>query len=249
MAPLHGLFCARGRFLLAYFMAPKILVVDDDADARKSLAQVLRRNAYAVLLCGDGSEALALAKESRPDLALTDVSLPGLDGNALCRLLKKDAATRALPVIAISGSRVKDDDVLAGFDSGVDDYVLKPFSQAVLLARVRAVLRRYRAAADPGERLKKRGIMLDPSSRTASVDGKAVHLTRKEFDLLAILISKNGRVLGVPYLLETVWGYDPTSYSEPHTVEVHVSQLRRKLGEKKGRRLVSVTGYGYKFEG
>jgi DNA-binding response OmpR family regulator len=138
---------------------------------------------------------------------------------------------------------------LAGFAGGADDYVLKPFSLPVLVARIEAVLRRYSAASDCRDKLKRSGIELDAAGRSAKVAGKAVAMTRKEFDLLTQLVSKPGRALSIPYLLETVWGYDPADYNDPATVEVHICHLRKKLGSKLGKRIVAVTGHGYKFEG
>jgi DNA-binding response OmpR family regulator len=148
----------------------------------------------------------------------------------------------------MSGARIKEEDILAGFHGGADDYVLKPFSLAVLLARIQAVLRRYKNSAQAEEKLKRFGIELDPAGRTVKIGGKDVSMTRKEFDLLATLLSKSGRVLSIQYLLETVWGYDPADYNDPGTVEVHVCHLRKKLGPKLAKRLVAVTGHGYKFE-
>ncbi|MFA6029081.1 MAG: response regulator transcription factor [Elusimicrobiota bacterium] len=226
----------------------KILVVDDDRTIRGLISKYLTQNGYSVVHTDNGSEALVLVRESRPDLILVDAQMPGLDGHAVCRVLKKEAATTSTPVIIMSGSKIEERDVLAGFEGGADDYILKPFSLPVLRARIQAVLRRYAARAGMTERLRKCGIELDPAGRTARVSGHEVSLTRKEFDLLASLIAGAGRALSVPYLLETVWGYDPADYNDPGTVEVHVSHLRKKLGPKAARHIVSVTGHGYKFE-
>jgi len=229
-------------------MAAKILVVDDDKTILEMIRRYLSANGMSCVVTDSGSEALLLVRESRPDLILVDAEMPGLDGHSVCRVLKKEAATRHIPVIIMSGARVEESDVLAGFSGGADDYVLKPFSLAVLLARLQAVLRRFKTATADGEILKKVGIELDPAGRTVKVGGKEISLTRKEFDLLSVLISKAGRVLSVNYLLETVWGYDPADYNDPGTVEVHVSHLRKKLGPKLAKRIVAVIGHGYKFE-
>jgi DNA-binding response OmpR family regulator len=119
---------------------------------------------------------------------------------------------------------------------------------AVMLARLKAVLRRYEAAASSSEAVNKSGIELDAEGRTVKVGGKSIALTGKEFDLLAVLMSKSGRLLSVTYLLETVWGYDPANYNDPGTVEVHVSHLRKKLGARHARHIVNVPGHGYKFD-
>ena len=229
-------------------MAPKILVVDDDENIRNIVKKYLIDNGFSVVLTDNGSEGLLLVRESRPDIILVDAEMPGLDGYAVCRVIKKEAATRQIPVIIMSGSRIDDKDVLSGFEGGADDYVMKPFSLPVLLARIQAVLRRYATSSQMEGKLKKCGIELDPAGRTVKANGKAISLTRKEFDLLATLIGKSGRVLSITYLLETVWGYDPADYNDPGTVEVHVSHLRKKLGPKINKHIVSVIGHGYKFE-
>lgn len=229
-------------------MSRKILIVDDDDAVRGVAKKYLAGRGYCVVVTDNGSEGILLVREARPDLVLLDAEMPGLDGYSVCRVLKKNSATHNLPVIIMSGARIDDRDVLSGFEGGADDYILKPFSLPVLLARIEAVTRRYSKSEHMEEKLKKCGIELDPAGRTVFVHGKAVSLTRKEFDLLSILIGKTGRVLNVPYLLETVWGYDPADYNDPGTVEVHVSHLRKKLGTKTAKHIVSVFGHGYKFE-
>ena len=226
----------------------RILVVDDEEDILKLVEYNLARGGCRVTCVTSGEQALQAARESRPDLVLLDAAMPGLDGHAVCRVLKKDPETRAIPVLMMSGVRIEDKDVVSGLGGGADDYIAKPFSMPVLLARIQAVLRRYQAPTRMKGRLKRCGIELDPAGRTVKAGGRPVSLTRKEFDLLAVLISKPGRALSVPYLLETVWGYDPAVYNDPGTVEVHVSRLRRKLGPGIAKRIASVLGHGYKFE-
>jgi DNA-binding response OmpR family regulator len=230
-------------------MARKILVVDDDKAILALVRKFLAGVGYSVVVTDNGSEGLMLVRESRPDLILLDSEMPGLDGPSVCRVLKKEAATQSIPVVIMSGARVADKDVLSGFSGGADDYVMKPFSLPVLAARLEAVLRRYKVGSPQAEeKLKKAGIEIDPAGRTVKIAGKDVSLTRKEFDLLAVLIEKAGRVLSVPFLLETVWGYDPADYSDPHTIGVHVSTLRRKIGAKIAERIIAVPGLGYRFD-
>lgn len=229
-------------------MPVKILVVDDDRSILNVINKYLTQSGFSVLFTDNGSEALLLFKDSKPDLILCDSEMPGLDGNALCRRIKQEAATRTVPVILMSGAKIADKDVLQGFEGGADDYVLKPFSLPVLLARLKAVLRRYEAADKKEDVLAKCGLTIDPSGRTVKIGKEPVSLTRKEFDLLAVLLSKSGRVLSIPYLLETVWGYDPADYNDPGTVEVHVYHLRKKLGPKLAKRIVNMPGLGYKFD-
>lgn len=229
-------------------MPSKVLVVDDDRAILQMIKRFLSDNGVAVVITDNGSEALLLVKDSRPDIVLCDSQMPGLDGQALCRAIKREAKTAAIPVVLMSGERMGDQDVVAGLEQGADDYLLKPFSMSVMLARLRAVLRRSGTQAPSADVLSKSGIELDVDGRTVKVGGKPVALTGKEFDLLAILISKSGRLLSVTYLLETVWGYDPAKYNDPGTVEVHVSHLRRKLGPRHARHIVNVPGHGYKFD-
>ncbi len=229
-------------------MPRKILIVDDDKAILSLVRKYFTAAGYSVVVTDNGSEGLMLVRESRPDVILVDVDMPGLDGVSVCRVLKKEAATQNIPVVIMSGARISESDVLTGFGGGADDYVAKPFSLPVLSARVEAVLRRYKAGGLAETKLRKAGIELDPAGRTVKVGGKPVSLTRKEFDLLAALIEKAGKTLSVPYLLETVWGYDPADYNDPGTVEVHVSHLRKKLGPKLGKLVVNVLGHGYKFD-
>ena len=229
-------------------MATKILVVDDDRALLAMVKKYLAASGMTVIMTDNGSEALLLVRDSKPDLILCDAEMPGLDGHALCRRLKQEADTRSIPVVLMSGARMADKDVLQGFESGADDYVMKPFSLPVLLARLNAVLRRYTAAEQRDGVLHKCGIELDAAGRTVKVGKDPVSLTRKEFDLLAVLLSKSGRVLAIPYLLETVWGYDPADYNDPGTVEVHVYHLRKKLGAKLAKRIINMPGLGYKFD-
>jgi DNA-binding response OmpR family regulator len=227
----------------------KILVVDDDPDNRKLFKWLLEREGYSVLIAKDAADGLLSAVDSKPDLVLTDVAMPGTDGFAFTRQLKADRRTREIPVILMSGHHKSDEDQVEGIDRGGDDYLLRPFSHRLLSAKVKAVLRRYAAPAELEKALKASGLSLDVQARTVAVNDKQVPLTRKEFDLLTTFLRKKGRVLSVPYLLETVWGYDPAQYNDPHTLQVHLSSLRRKLGAKLAKRIVSVPGLGYRFEG
>ncbi|MFC1679976.1 response regulator transcription factor [Elusimicrobiota bacterium] len=228
-------------------MPTKILVIDDVASLRQAVEKMLLREDFSVITAADGSDGLLLAEEAHPDLILADAVMPGLDGHALCRVLKRKRQTQNIPVIIMSGEMIEEKDIVAGLEGGADDYVAKPFPMKVLLARIRAVLRRYEHGPAAEETLKRYGIELDPASREVRVQGKGVSLTRKEFDLLALLLSRPGRVLTSNFLLESVWGYDLADYNDPHTVETHISHLRKKLGPKVAKRIANVRGCGYKF--
>lgn len=226
----------------------KILAVDDEPDTLTVLRQRLESDGFSVLTAKNAADGFQAAVDSGPDLVLSDVAMPGDDGFALCRRLKSDARTAALPVILISGLHRSESDQLEGLEEGADDYLPKPYPPRLLSAKIRAVLRRFAAPRELGETLAAQSLKLDVRGRVVEHKGKRIALTRKEFDLLTLFLRKPGRALGVEYLLETVWGYDPADYNDPRTLQVHVSSLRKKLGPKLGRRIVSVTGHGYRFD-
>ncbi|MEQ1920496.1 MAG: response regulator transcription factor [Elusimicrobiota bacterium] len=225
-----------------------ILLVDDEADNRRIYGDVLESEGYAVKRVSGGRAAFDAALESLPDLVLSDVSMPGGDGLTLLGRLRADKKTARVPVVLMSGVHKGPAAQADGLDQGADDYLPKPVTPALIRAKIAAVLRRYRAPEELDEQLKAQGLVIDVAARTVAAAGKQVALTRKEFDLLTTFLRKPGRVLSVPFLLETVWGYNPEDYSDPHTVGVHVSTLRRKIGAKIAARIVAVTGLGYRFE-
>lgn len=226
----------------------RILLVDDEADNRRVYGDVLEAEGYAVKRASNAKEAFEAALESVPDLVLSDVSMPGGDGLSLLAKLRADKRTARVPVVLMSGVHRGAEEQADGLDRGADDYLPKPVSPALIRAKIAAVLRRYGAPEELGEQLKAQGLVIDVAARTVKVGGKRVALTRKEFDLLTTFLRKPGRVLSAPFLLETVWGYDPADYSDPHTIGVHVSTLRRKIGAKIASRIVAVPGLGYRFD-
>ena len=226
----------------------RILLVDDEADNRRVYGALLTSEGYAVRRAASGDEAFALAVESPPDLVLSDVSMPDGDGLSLLNRLRAQKKTAHVPVILMSGVRTATNDQTEGLDQGADDYLPKPVPLSLLRAKISAVLRRYGSGEELGDVLKTQGLSLDVASRIVTIGGKRVALTRKEFDLLTTFLRKPGRVLSIPFLLETVWGYDPADYSDPHTVGVHVSTLRKKIGAKVGEKIVALPGLGYRFD-
>ena len=228
-------------------MPKTILVVDDSESLRKVVTAALTRQGYRVLTAADGAQGLAVFQETKPDLVLTDADMPEMGGHSLCRVLKKGKGTKGVPVVIMSGELVDDKDVVAGLESGADDYILKPLSMPVLYARLSAVLRRFDPTPESAAALKSGGLEVDPVGREVRAAGKPVPLTRREFDLLLYLVEHAGKVVPAGRILENVWGYDLALYNDPHTVEVHVSRLRKKLGPA-GKRLVAYRGVGYKFE-
>lgn len=226
---------------------PRILIADDEPDGRRVLKARLEREGFAVQAVADGDEAFRLAVKDPPDLVLADVVMPVLGGVELCARLKATESTAGVPVILLSGLHKDEITQASSLERGADDYILKPYSQRLLVAKVRAVLRRASRADAPRARLRVAGLSLDAAARTAELKGKRLHLTRKEFDLLALFVRKPGRVLSAAFLLETVWGYDLADYNDPHTVQAHLSTLRRKIGALGGK-IVNVPGLGYRFD-
>jgi DNA-binding response OmpR family regulator len=214
----------------------RVLLVEDDALIRESVAAALERAGFVTCSVPDGREVAALAADFRPDLALLDVMLPGpADGFALARILRRD---RDLPVIFLT-ARDSASDRLTGFGAGADDYVVKPFIVEELVARVRAVLRRLGrvpATLDLGD------LTIDEASSAVVRGGAELDLTATEYRLLAYLAHERGRILSKTQLLTQVWGYEDY---DANLVEVHVSALRRKLEERGPRIVHTVRGFGY----
>jgi len=227
-------------------MAQRVLIVEDEPDIRDLLVFHLEREGYQVTQCRSGAEALRVARATPPDLVLLDLMLPEMDGLEVCRRLRQEPATQALPIVMLTARGDEVDRVL-GLELGADDYVVKPFSPRELVARIRAVLRRARPPAGTAPLVIGR-IAIDAAAHHVTVDGAAVSLTRKEFDLLRALAEARGRVLSREYLLDHVWGYTAAGEIESRTVDVHVRRLRQKLGTE-GQRIGTVTGVGYRFEG
>ncbi len=221
----------------------KLLLVEDDQTLRETLAYNLAREGYEVVQAGDGIAALDLARQQRPDLALLDIMLPGLDGLTVCRTLRHETNMLIVLLTARSGEV----DRIVGLDSGADDYIVKPFSLGELLARLRAVLRRGRS--DSAIRLQSGDLLLDLLAHRAYRGDLSLNLTPKEFDLLAELIRHKGAVLTRELLVERVWGFD--FGGDTRTVDVHIRGLREKIESDPAdpQRIQTVRGLGYRFEG
>ena len=222
-----------------------VLVVEDEPDIRHLIAHHLGRDGFQCREVATGAEALRAVRTSIPDLIVLDLMLPEMDGLEVCRRLRGDVGTAAIPIIMLTAKSDEIDRVV-GLELGADDYVAKPFSPKELVARVRAVLRRARP--DPTRGVYREGpIVLDPGRHTVMVRGAPVALTPKEFDLLQVLLEASGRVLSREHLLTRVWGYAHADEIESRTVDVHIRRLRAKLGDD-GRRIATVKSVGYRFE-
>jgi phosphate regulon transcriptional regulator PhoB len=226
-------------------MAREVLVVEDEPDIRRLVVLHLERDGFRCRTATTGSDALREVKAAIPDLVVLDLMLPEVDGLEVCRRLRRDTSTAAIPIIMLTA---KSDEVdrIVGLEVGADDYVGKPFSPKELVARVRAVLRR--SHPDPSPPVLTVGpITLDAARHAVSLNGQAIVLTPKEFDLLQALLEAAGRVLSREFLLNRVWGYARADVIESRTVDVHVRRLRAKLGDA-GSRIATVKSIGYRFE-
>jgi DNA-binding response OmpR family regulator len=222
----------------------RILLIEDDADIALSLQHNLEREGgFDVTVSADGEQGFREALRQPPDLVLLDLNLPGMDGLEVCRLLRLNRDTAAVPILMLT-ARVGEAETVAGLDRGADDYVTKPFSTKEVLARVRALLRRQRGPEEE-DVLREGPLTISPPERRVTVDGREITLTRKEFDLLLDLIRNRGRVLTREKLLERVWGYDYPG--ETRTVDVHIRRLRKKLGALAEQGIETVVGVGYRF--
>jgi DNA-binding response OmpR family regulator len=224
----------------------KILLVEDEATVRETVAVGLQGEGYEVVTAADGADGLRRAREDVPDLVVLDLMLPEMDGLSVCRILRRESD---VPIIMLT-ARGTEMDKIMGLETGADDYVVKPFSLGELLARVRANLRRTEGGNRQARtRLQSADLMLDLIARRVYRAGHEVRLTHKEFDLLAELMRNKGAVLSRDLLLTQVWGYDYVGDS--HTVDVHIRWLREKIEEdaSQPRRITTVRGVGYRFEG
>lgn len=219
----------------------KVMVVDDEARMRKLVKDFLTRDDFNVIEAEDGEDALNKFYENK-DIALIilDVMMPKMDGWEVCREIRKDSK---VPIIMLT-ARGDERDELLGFDLGVDEYISKPFSPKILVARVEAILRRTNKIND-NDRLEAGDIVIDRSAHMASVDGKPMDLSFKEFELLTYFMENQGIALSREKILNNVWNYD--YFGDARTIDTHVKKLRSKMGSK-GEYIKTIWGMGYKFD-
>ena len=219
----------------------KILVVDDESRMRKLVKDFLTKKKFQVLEAGNGEEAMDIFYEEK-DIALIilDVMMPKMDGWEVCREIRKNSK---VPIIMLT-ARSDERDELLGFELGVDEYISKPFSPKILVARVEAILRRT-GQANPEDVLSAGGIVIDKAAHLATVDGKLMELSFKEFELLTYFLENQGIALSREKILNSVWNYD--YFGDARTIDTHVKKLRSKMGDK-GEYIKTVWGMGYKFE-
>jgi len=223
----------------------RILLIEDEKDIAELIRHHLAREGYAVSRAATGEEGLRLARADPPSLILLDLMLPGVDGLEVCRALKRQRGTDAIPIVMLT-AKSEESDIVAGLELGADDYITKPFSPPVLVARLRAVLRRRsRPAPAETEPIEFRGLSIHPGRHEVRVNGKPVELTATEFRLLRLLAGRPGWVFTRSQIVDAVRGEDyPVT---ERSVDVHIVGLRKKLG-RAGEWIETVRGVGYRFQ-
>ena len=217
----------------------KIMVVDDDPNICELLRLYLEKEGYTVEIVNDGMAAVEAFQSAQPDLVLLDIMLPRLDGWQVCREIRRFSDK---PIIMLT-AKGEEQDELHGFDLGVDEYISKPFSPKILVARVGAVLKRSNQVKS--SKLECGGIVIDKAAHQVTIDGKEIELSFKEFELLTYFMENRGLALSREKILNNVWNYD--YFGDARTIDTHVKKLRSKMGEK-GEYIHTIWGMGYKFE-
>jgi two-component system alkaline phosphatase synthesis response regulator PhoP len=223
-----------------------ILVIDDEMHILELIKYNLEKEGYRVIVCENGEEGLEAIERDRPHLVILDLMLPGIDGLEVCRRIRGNSSTAALPVLMLTAKGEEIDKVL-GLETGADDYLTKPFGIRELTARVRALLRRSTRLPDEPELITAGGLTIDARAHRVYKDEQEVVLTSKEYELLKELAINRGRILTRDYLLNKVWGYD--YYGDTRTVDVHIRHLRKKIedDDKSPRFIQTARGIGYSF--
>ncbi len=219
-----------------------ILVIDDEDDIREILAYNLSKEGYKVLEANNGKQGISIANSLKPDLIILDVMMPEMDGIEVCEILRKNPQTEKV-LICMLTARGEDYSQIAGFNAGADDYVAKPIKPKVLISRINAMIRRSELTSTIEEEVSEQsGLIIDRDKYLVIIDGSAMQLPRKEFELLALLKSKPGNVFERDVILENVWGKDIVVGDR--TIDVHVRKLREKIGPNY---IKTIKGVGYKF--
>jgi DNA-binding response OmpR family regulator len=216
----------------------KILIADDEELMRQLVVDFLKPEGYEVIQAADGKQALDLYGQVHPDLVLLDVMMPGYDGWTVCREIRRESA---VPIIMIT-AKGEEIDQLFAYDLGVDEYITKPFSPKILVAKIKAVLRRGQQEAHPAP---EEGVAIDSDAHQVTLDGQTLNLSPTEYKLLNYLMTNAGKALSRRQILNKVWDYD--YYGDFRTVDTHINRLRIKLGDK-GKLIQTVRGYGYRYE-
>ncbi len=221
----------------------KILIIDDEKDIIKLISYNLEKEGYRIISALDGERGLEIIFKEKPDLIILDLMLPGLDGLELCKILKRNEETSSIPIIMLT-AKGEEADIVVGLELGADDYITKPFSPRVLLARVKAVLRRVRDLKKEEKVIKINDLIIDLDKHIVTLKGKKLNLTLTEFNILKFLAQNRGRVFTRNQLLDKVW--EGEGFVIDRTVDVHIRRIRQKLGEASFF-IETIRGVGYRF--
>ncbi len=220
----------------------KILIADDEARLRKLITDFLKKEGFQVVEAEDGAQAIEMfAKETKIDLVILDVMMPCYDGWVVCHQIRK---TSAVPIIMLT-AKSEESDQIFGFEIGADEYITKPFSPSILMARVKALIRRAENFSSNKTIITYHGLVIDKKRHSVLVEGDVIELSPKEYELLVHLVENEGVALSRDQILNSVWDYD--YFGDARTVDTHIKKLRMKLKEK-GKFLQTVRGFGYRFE-
>lgn len=226
-------------------MKCKILIVDDEKNFRELLARYLKNHSFSVITASNSKEAIELLSKHKPNLIITDVDLPYVDGFELLKSIRNSSKYSKLPVILISGKKTAEIDMIEGYNKGSDDYLIKPFSLEVLVAKIKSMLKNRNLCSSDGI-IKFNELIVNESSKEIIYKDKKIKLTRKEFEILLLFIKNLNRVFSKYEILELIW--QQTNNYNPHTVETHISSLRKKLPSSIAKKIINISGYGYKLE-
>jgi two-component system, OmpR family, response regulator ArlR len=228
-------------------MQYKILVIDDNKSLLEAIKEVFKEENVAVITATDGETGIEKAIESKPDVIILDLNLPDIDGYKVYRVLKKEKTTSNIPIIFLTGYKITKNDIVRGLEEGACDYIIKPFDNRELIARVNNCFKWLEYKSGFKEVIKQCGMEMDIKERKVKIKGKPVNLTRIEFDLLHYFIRNKGKLLTHKNILETVWGYEDSM--SVHTLETHVSNLKRKIGQQCAQKIQTIRKFGYKLLG
>jgi len=229
---------------MTFNIKQRVLVVDDEPDISTVLKATLENEGYVVSIARNANETFKKLKETKPDLILLDIKLPGMSGVDICKTIKNDENLSDISIIMLS-TKSEDSDKILGLEVGGDDYVTKPYNAGELVARVKAALRKKQNADKDTKIIKSGDLVVDLNEHTVMLKNEPLELTKKEFGLLCALMKRKGKVLDRAFMIESIWGYE--YFGTTRTVDVHIKSLRKKLG-KYSNKIVTVEGMGYKFE-
>jgi len=226
-------------------MQCSILIIDDDKDFLNLVSRYLESNSFSVFKAYTAKEGMSILNRKKIDIVISDVDMPGINGFELLKSIKTSRKHSGLPVILMSGKKISEIDILDGYNKGNEDYIVKPFSLPVLLAKIKNIMR-YRNICVKENVFKIGPLYIYEEQRKAVKGKEEIKLTRKEFDIILTLAKNKNKIFSVAELLDIIWGYDLSN--NPHTVETHISSLRKKLGPEISKKIKNVSGYGYKLD-